>query len=159
MAEVRLSRNDAEQGDRLPPICMQCGAPATSVVAKKYSTDQVDLLPPEPELDGCLLFPLWAVIAFLKLISWSSAKTITVRTPLCDKHAHGWFTRLTLTASSITDESIVLAGVSDQFAQAWGQQRKADRPGGRYVVKVRCRSCQALNDESAKFCAQCGAVI
>ena len=115
MAEVRLSRDDAEQGDRLPPICMQCGAPATAVVAKKYSTDQAPL-PPDPVIGGCLLFPLWAVIAFLKLISWSSAKTITVRTPLCDKHAHGWFTRSTLTANSITDGSIVLAGVSNPFA-------------------------------------------
>jgi hypothetical protein len=26
-------------------------------------------------------------------------------------------------------------------------------------VKVRCRQCQALNDESAKFCSQCGAAV
>jgi hypothetical protein len=26
-------------------------------------------------------------------------------------------------------------------------------------VKVRCGKCQALNDETAKFCSQCGAVI
>lgn len=26
-------------------------------------------------------------------------------------------------------------------------------------IKVRCRNCQALNDESAKFCGQCGAAI
>ena len=26
-------------------------------------------------------------------------------------------------------------------------------------VKVRCRSCQALNDEGAKFCNQCGATL
>lgn len=25
------------------------------------------------------------------------------------------------------------------------------------VVKVRCKSCQALNDESSQFCGQCGA--
>lgn len=25
------------------------------------------------------------------------------------------------------------------------------------AVKVRCRSCQALEDETAKFCSQCGA--
>jgi hypothetical protein len=127
-------------------------------VATKYSTDQAPL-PPDPVLGGCLLFPLWMVIALLKLISWSSARTMTVRTPLCDKHAHGWFTRSTLTAKSITDGSIVLAGVSDQFAQAWDQQRKTDRPGGQDVVKVRCRSCQSLNDETAKFCGQCGAAI
>jgi hypothetical protein len=27
------------------------------------------------------------------------------------------------------------------------------------VIKVRCRSCQALADEDAKFCPQCGAKI
>ena len=27
------------------------------------------------------------------------------------------------------------------------------------TVKVRCRSCQALNDEHAKFCNQCGAAV
>lgn len=26
-------------------------------------------------------------------------------------------------------------------------------------IKVRCRNCQALNDESAKFCSQCGTAI
>jgi ribosomal protein L40E len=26
-------------------------------------------------------------------------------------------------------------------------------------IKVRCRRCQALNDEAAKFCNQCGAAI
>lgn len=27
------------------------------------------------------------------------------------------------------------------------------------AVKVRCRACQALNDEAAKFCNQCGAAV
>jgi hypothetical protein len=27
------------------------------------------------------------------------------------------------------------------------------------IVKVRCRACQSLNDEHAKFCNQCGAAI
>ena len=26
-------------------------------------------------------------------------------------------------------------------------------------VKVRCQKCQSLNDETAKFCNQCGAAI
>jgi hypothetical protein len=26
-------------------------------------------------------------------------------------------------------------------------------------VKIRCRKCQALNDETAKFCSQCGSAI
>ncbi len=27
------------------------------------------------------------------------------------------------------------------------------------VVKIRCKSCQALNDEASKFCGQCGAQL
>lgn len=27
------------------------------------------------------------------------------------------------------------------------------------AVKIRCRGCQALNDETAKFCSQCGAAV
>lgn len=30
---------------------------------------------------------------------------------------------------------------------------------GQPVVKVRCRQCQALNDEHAKFCSQCGSAM
>lgn len=158
VAEMQLSRREAERDGRLPPLCMQCGAPATTKVAKKYSTDGTPL-PPDPVIGGWLLFPLWLVIALLKLISWSSARTMTVQTPLCDKHTHGWFTQSTLEAQSITDESIVLAGVSDQFVEAWDQQRVADRSRDEGRIKVRCRSCRSLNDETAKFCDQCGAAI
>lgn len=28
--------------------------------------------------------------------------------------------------------------------------------GGQEVIKVRCQNCQALNDETDKFCGQCG---
>lgn len=156
MAEVQLSRADAQEGG-LPRICMQCGAPATDEIQKKYTTDQLDFHPPPPEPMGC--FILWPILALLKLISWTTAKTMTVRTPLCHKHAHGWFTWSTLEAKAITDESIVLKGVSDRFVQAWEQHRLADRPRQEGLVKVRCRSCQSLNDEAAKFCDQCGAAI
>jgi hypothetical protein len=121
VAEVQLYRGNAEGGG-LPPNCMQCGAPATTEVLKKYCTDSVHLLPPigpEVGLIGCLLFPLWLVIALLKLVSWSTAQTMSVRTPLCHQHAHGWFTSSTLVAKSIAAERIVLGGVSDEFAQAW----------------------------------------
>ena len=93
MADVQLSRADA-QGGQLPAICMKCGAPATDEIQKKYTTDQVDLHPPPPEPIGCLL--LFPILALLKLGSWSTAKTMTIRTPLFAKHAHGWFTWSTL---------------------------------------------------------------
>jgi hypothetical protein len=34
-----------------------------------------------------------------------------------------------------------------------------DEPPPVPVVKVRCRACQSLNDEAAKFCNQCGAAM
>jgi hypothetical protein len=154
VAELQLSRADAEAG-RLPRICMQCGAPATDEIWKKYTTDQVHLAPPPPEPIGCLI--LGPILGLLKLISWSTATTISVRTPLCHKHAHGWFSWSTLEAKTITQENIVLAGVSEGFVHAWEQQRPADRPPNEGVIRVRCRSCQSLNDEQAKFCGQCGA--
>lgn len=165
MAEVQLSRSDAEDG-HLPNICMQCGAPATAEVVKKYSTDSILLLPPiGPEAGpvGCFLFPLWLLMALLKLISWSTATTMNVRTPLCHKHAHGWFTWSSLAAKSIEQEQIVIEGVSQEFAHAWHkssateQAREQSRDGGR--IKVRCRGCTALNEETAKYCSQCGATI
>jgi hypothetical protein len=38
-------------------------------------------------------------------------------------------------------------------------ERLAGDPAATPQVKVRCRQCQALNDEAAKFCNQCGAAI
>jgi hypothetical protein len=84
---------------------------------------------------------------------------MTVRTPLCHKHAHGWFTWSTLTVKGISEDSLVLAGVSERFVQAWDQQRVPEPPRDRGLVKVRCRSCQSLNAEAAQFCDQCGTAI
>jgi hypothetical protein len=81
---------------------------------------------------------------------------MTVRTPLCQKHARGWFTWSTLEAKSIEEERIVLGGVSAEFAQAWHSRPSPEQPRGGELVKVRCRCCRALNEETAKFCSQCG---
>jgi hypothetical protein len=153
MAEVQLSRADV-QGSRLPRICMQCGAPATDEIARKYTTDRVDVPPPPDEPVGCLV--VWPILGLLKLFSWSSARTMTVHTPLCHKHAHGWFTWNTLDAKEITDENIILTGVSETFVRAWADRRPAEHPKPGEVIRVRCRGCAALNDESARFCNQCG---
>jgi hypothetical protein len=41
------------------------------------------------------------------------------------------------------------------------RQTLADISGGgvREVVRIRCRACQALNDESDRYCGQCGAAM
>jgi hypothetical protein len=36
---------------------------------------------------------------------------------------------------------------------------ESDDPPPLPVVKVRCRACQTLNDETAKFCNQCGEAL
>lgn len=155
MAEIHLTRAESDGVD-FPRLCMQCGEPATEDILKKYTTDNVDVIPP-PEPVGC--FILGPILLLLKLFSWSAAKTMTVRTPLCHKHAHGWFAWSSLSAASITDDAIVIQGVSDQFARQWSRQRKVIHPAGPTLVKIRCRSCQALNDEAAKYCGQCGTAI
>lgn len=155
MAEAEFTHEDALSGD-LPSLCMKCGQPATAWVDKDYTTDQVHAFPP-PDALGCLI--LGPILGLLKLFSWSAAKTMTVRTPLCEKHSKGWFTAASFTAKTITDDRITLTGVSDQFAAAWNEQRRLNRSNGNEVIKIRCRNCQALNDESAKFCSQCGKEI
>lgn len=155
MAEVQLSRADA-QGGCLPRICMQCGEPATEDVLKKYSSDRVALMAPPDEPIGCLL--VWPFVALLKVISMSAAKTMSVRTPLCQKHARGWWTWWNIDAKSITDDAIVLTGVSERFAEAC-QQRPPSPAREPVAIKVRCQNCQSLNEETAKFCNQCGKSI
>jgi hypothetical protein len=38
-------------------------------------------------------------------------------------------------------------------------EERLEAPPPAQVVKVRCRKCQALSDETARFCSQCGAAL
>jgi hypothetical protein len=51
--------------------------------------------------------------------------------------------------------------VSDAVSEVEAVDRVTDALGGqdRTVVKVRCPKCRALNDETAKFCNNCGAAL
>ncbi len=33
------------------------------------------------------------------------------------------------------------------------------KPEEKEVIKIRCRNCQGLNDEDAKFCKSCGQIL
>ena len=57
----------------------------------------------------------------------------------------------------MADDTLSEVGVVKAVEQAL--TREAEEPPQREVVKVRCRSCQSLNDEDAKFCDQCGAAL
>jgi hypothetical protein len=53
-------------------------------------------------------------------------------------------------------------GVADDALSEVGLARKLEQhlgQGSQPQIKVRCRQCQALNDENAKFCNQCGATL
>lgn len=157
MADIRLTEAEAT-GTDLPKCCMDCGAPSTTVSERSYSTDTVTLLPPilDGGVIGVLLLPLWGCLAIIKLVSWSSARTMTVRAPLCDKHAHGWFVTSPVEMKSITDSELVLTGVADAFAEAWA--RRAARIEMASDLR-RCRYCATINAPYGRFCTQCGAVI
>jgi hypothetical protein len=50
----------------------------------------------------------------------------------------------------------------DEIELAKKLEKKVDDPDAPPplpVVKVRCRACQTLNDETAKFCNQCGGAM
>jgi hypothetical protein len=47
----------------------------------------------------------------------------------------------------------------DALSEVDAVQRLGEKLGPREVVKVRCRTCKALNDETDRFCGQCGAQL
>ena len=54
--------------------------------------------------------------------------------------------------------------INDTLSEVEPVQKIADKLSGEsessnQVIKVRCRSCDALNDEDARYCDQCGAEI
>lgn len=60
-------------------------------------------------------------------------------------------------AGGMADDTLSELGVVKAVEKAL--TRGDDEPEQREVIKIRCRSCQALNDEDAKFCDQCGAAV
>ena len=64
--------------------------------------------------------------------------------------AQGDSQHLIVKPGQAVDPSVLIAG----FEKV---QKPADPPPP--VVKVRCRRCQALNDEAARFCNQCAASL
>ena len=102
---------------------MQCGAPATTTVKKKFTAAPIPDPIPVDNIVGWLFLPIWA---FFALLIAATRKTIVVRTPLCHKHAHGWFLCSTLNTKTLTNDRLTLSGVSDKFVAALEAYR-ADR--------------------------------
>jgi hypothetical protein len=60
-------------------------------------------------------------------------------------------------AGGMANDTLSEIGLAKSAEQALN--RLGDDDESKQVVKVRCRACQALNDEQAKFCDQCGAAL
>jgi hypothetical protein len=108
MAEVTLDRDEAEQGD-LPKVCMRCGSRHAGYVRRKFRW--------YPRiLAGA---PLWRMISTRRCIAYI---------PLCDEHVGwGWGYGPAwwgLRPTHIDAESITIAGVADEFADALEEYRR-----------------------------------
>src|SRR5579883_2552105 len=79
MPTVWLDRDEAVYGD-LPPVCMRCGADATTTRGQTLS--------------WC---PSWVIVLiFTGLLPWAVVsmlltKRMKIKAPMCDRHAGHWF--------------------------------------------------------------------
>ena len=161
MADVQLTRREIAGG--LPPVCLQCGGTAATEVSRKLHDAHLPspILPEDPV--GCVLFP----ISLLMMLGVKAARNdVIVTMPLCRRHAKSWFNWSAPELKSVDGEYVTLSGVSEEFIAALAERRRATDSGAKangessdQIIKVRCQRCQALNDESARFCNQCGAEL
>lgn len=98
MATVHLMCVEAEQG-LLPPVCMQCGEPATENEAKSFSWH-----------------PSWAWLLFGILGALLTQKKCVVRAPFCQDHRDHWRWRNKVTGGLIIAPLLVSLGVIALFA-------------------------------------------
>jgi hypothetical protein len=82
MATVRLESYDGRVLD-LPPRCMRCAAPSTTIRSRKFSW--------HPQWVTVLLFVGLLPYVIVALILTKKAR---VEVPLCDRHKHHWLWRL-----------------------------------------------------------------
>jgi hypothetical protein len=112
MPTVWLDRDEAVNGD-LPPVCMRCGAEATTI--RKQT------------LSWC---PSWVIVLiFIGVLIWIIVaailtKRMTLRAPMCERHAGHW-SRFKLFvyggllgAVAVLIGGIILHGETDQTAKA-----------------------------------------
>ena len=76
MADVRLGRYEATQGN-LPPVCMRCGAPATTHATKTFFF--------QPSWMAQVPIPLVTSLAALAV-----RKKAKIVAPFCDRHKSHW---------------------------------------------------------------------
>jgi hypothetical protein len=108
MAEVTLDRDEAEKGD-LPKVCMRCGSRHADYVRRKFRW--------YPRILAAAA--LWRMLA---------TRRLTAYIPLCDEHGDwGWGYGPAwwgLRPTHIDGDSITLAGVAEEFAEALEEYRR-----------------------------------
>ena len=140
MAELHLSRTQADEADCLLPLCMHCAAPATMSIARKFRAGEFES-PPMLDFFGLLLQLLFFTL-FLK------SKSMTVRLPLCAVHRRGSVPQIA--AKSVTDDHIILTGVCDEFVRNW--QAKSSRSPGSMSIEIPDRAPRTLDTINPARC-------
>jgi hypothetical protein len=85
MPRVRLTRYQVE-GNRLPQLCMRCGAPATLTLEKTFSwhPQWIDTI----TIVGLIFF--WPALIVGLILAGTMTKRMSVPVPLCDAHRNHW---------------------------------------------------------------------
>src|SRR5262249_37754982 len=108
MADVRLDREEAEDGD-LPDVCMRCGGPVDAFIVKTFQW-----------------YPAAAAVSPLLRLALTKRMKVTI--PLCRQH-RGWF-QWGFGPRRITADEITLRGVCTDFLDALDDYRNGRWPGG-----------------------------
>jgi hypothetical protein len=116
---------DAERKGRLPPVCIRCGNPAAREIVRRFGRRPDDTDGLASHLNGVVGL-LWNVVGLARMLH-KTGRAVQVRLPLCARHLPGWFRRPGVWAVAITDDAIVLGGVSDGFMTALAGHREANR--------------------------------
>jgi hypothetical protein len=144
MAQIKLYSREV-RGDRLPMVCMKCGAPASVQVPKRFAW-----------------YPMWVnVLIFAGLLPWALValiltKRMTVHAPMCADHKRHWLIRSILVVGGLL---FLIAFGATMFALAVskdpGRGQPNDSPffglmclgslGGLLVLIIIAAICQATS--------------
>jgi hypothetical protein len=141
MAQVRLARTEAK--NNLPDICVVCGAPATVRRVRRFTWGSLWYLIVIMMGVSCSIMPACGLLATdsflvvgvisLGIISfWITMAVflisrVSLRLPFCNAHNEFW-AHGTIEAREITQDRLVLFGVSQAFADAVTSQHLSAPP-------------------------------
>ena len=112
VAEIRVQLHQATDTEKLPPVCIQSGRPATRIRRL--------VLPPDRPYtgSGCLsslLFPVTSLVAWHNFRSMERPGEEQMHLPVY--WWHRWVSPLRVVVQSVSKDAAVLGKVSDEFAR------------------------------------------